>query len=521
MREMTTVESGSGGSLPYIIVQAGGRGSRLETLTTNKPKALVPVDNRPMIFHLFERYPQAKFLIIADYQKETFKRYLAAFCEVDYEVIDAAKKGTCSGIEEALQRVPGGVPFMLIWCDLILSDVTGIPEKVENNYLGISRDFPCRWSYRDGKLAEESSAENGVAGLFIFRDKEQISDVPQEGEFVRYLAGKDLSFRRLDMYGGLEVGTMLSYFQNELNRPKCRPFNKVDFKGDVVIKYPINEQGERLAADEANWYRKAKELGYENIPQIYGYSPLVMEKVRGRNVYEYAFLTRGFKRALLVKIVDALKQLHALAPATPANQADCENNYITKTFDRLAKVQQLVPFAQEEWVEVNGKRCRNIYAVKDEIMAQMRRMFPSEFHFIHGDCTFHNMLLETEGVRPVLIDPRGYFGKTALFGDADYDWAKLYYSVVGDYDQFNRKNFSLEIGEDGVELEIVSNGWSALEEDFFELCGADRRKIKLLHAIIWLSLTTYAWEDYDAICGAFYKGLLELQKYLDEEQPRA
>ena len=69
----------------------------------------------------------------------------------------------------------------------------------------------------------------------------------------------------------------------------------------------------------------------------------------------------------------------------------------------------------------------------------------------------------------------------------------------------------------GVELEIVSNGWRALEEDFFELCGTDRRKIKLLHAIIWLSLTTYAWEDYDAICGAFYKGLLELQKYLDEE----
>ena len=43
----------------------------------------------------------------------------------------------------------------------------------------------------------------------------------------------------------------------------------------------------------------------------------------------------------------------------------------------------------------------------------------------------------------------------------------------------------------------------------------NRKKIKLLHAIIWLSLTTYAWEDYDAICGAFYKGLLELQEYLD------
>ena len=39
-------------SFDYVVVQAGGKGTRLETLTANKPKALVPVDNLPMIFHL-------------------------------------------------------------------------------------------------------------------------------------------------------------------------------------------------------------------------------------------------------------------------------------------------------------------------------------------------------------------------------------------------------------------------------------------------------------------------------------
>ena len=125
------------------------------------------------------------------------------------------------------------------------------------------------------------------------------------------------------------------------------------------------------------------------------------------------------------------------------------------------------------------------------------------------------MMIETDGVRPILIDPRGYFGKTKFYGDVDYDWAKLYYSLVGNYDQFNRKNFSLDIKEKEVELMIVSNNWQDLAQDFFDMTGADKKKIKLLHAIIWLSLTTYAWEDYDAICGAFYKGLLELQEYLD------
>ena len=40
----------------YIIVQAGGKGKRMEHLTQNKPKALVPVNNLPMLFHLFQKY---------------------------------------------------------------------------------------------------------------------------------------------------------------------------------------------------------------------------------------------------------------------------------------------------------------------------------------------------------------------------------------------------------------------------------------------------------------------------------
>lgn len=502
--------------IKYIIVQAGGKGTRLETLTTNKPKALVPVDNLPMIFHLFKKYPGSKFIIIADYKKDVLKKYLHAFAKVDYEVIDAQGKGTCSGIKDSLTLIPDNTQFMLIWCDLVLS---GLQQdnllQDDINYLGISRDFPCRWSYRDNMFIEEPSSENGVAGLFIFKNKAEIADVPAEGEFVRYLSTKDLAFERLNMFGGLEIGTMLSYFQNELNKPKCRPFNKMEFKGDIVLKYPLNEQGQKLAADEIAWYKKVTALGYTNIPKIYGYDPLVMEKIKGQNVFEYAFLTKGFKKALLGRIITALKDLHNLVAPISANADDCENNYLTKTFDRLATVYDLVPFAKDDFVIINGKKCANIFAIKDKIIADMRTMYPKEFHLIHGDCTFHNMMIETDGVRPILIDPRGYFGKTKFYGDVDYDWAKLYYSLVGNYDQFNRKNFSLDIKEKEVELMIVSNNWQDLAQDFFDMTGADKKKIKLLHAIIWLSLTTYAWEDYDAICGAFYKGLLELQEYLD------
>ena len=65
--------------LNHIIVQAGGKGSRMERLTRNKPKALVPVNNLPMIFHLFKKFSDKKFIIIGDYKFDVLSRYLKTF----------------------------------------------------------------------------------------------------------------------------------------------------------------------------------------------------------------------------------------------------------------------------------------------------------------------------------------------------------------------------------------------------------------------------------------------------------
>ena len=62
--------------IDYIIVQAGGKGTRLGQLTHNKPKALVPVQNLPLIFHLFKKFPSKKFIIIGDYKFSVLQKYL-------------------------------------------------------------------------------------------------------------------------------------------------------------------------------------------------------------------------------------------------------------------------------------------------------------------------------------------------------------------------------------------------------------------------------------------------------------
>lgn len=502
--------------MEYIVVQAGGKGTRLGYLTYNKPKALVPVNNLPMVFLLFRQYPDKRFIIISDYKKDVFRKYMDAFADVKYQMVEAKGKGTLAGIKQAMDLLPDEEPFMLIWSDLILSDDLELPKeyvrnnvKPEYNYVGISETFSCRWKYENGEFAEDRSVEHGVAGMFLFREKAELSKVPESGEFVRYLQESRYKFRELGIGGTKEYGVVEEY--EKIIKPKCRPFNRVSIEGEVFIKEPIDDQGRMLAKKERSWYLKAKDLQIDILPEIYEIEPLKMELIHGKNIYEYQ-LPYEKKKNILQKLVGALHKLH-MSESIPADSFSLKEVYFRKTMKRLHKIEDLVPFAREKFVRVNGRNCRNVFFYKDRLEKKLSDIKCYNFNFIHGDCTFSNMMLRDDGT-PVLIDPRGYFGFTELYGDVRYDWAKLYYSVVGNYDRFNLQKFRLSINEEEVNLSIESNGWEDMENDFFALTGADAEEIRLLHAIIWLSLTTYAWQDYDSICGAFYNGLYYLEEVL-------
>lgn len=272
---------------------------------------------------------------------------------------------------------------------------------------------------------------------------------------------------------------------------RCRPFNKITIDGDKMIKEGIDDQGRKLSAREAAWYKKLKGRSFNAIPAIYSYEPLYMELIDGKNIYEYTYLADGQKKYVLEKIVRCLKEVHSLESA-PYDDVSYRDAYLDKTYDRLKKVRNLVPFANAPTVTVNGKVCRNIFYHHDEVEKLVMQYAPREFVLLHGDCTFSNMMLRNDS-EPVLIDPRGYFGKTEFFGDVAYDWVKLYYSLFSNYDQFNLKRFSLDIEDKEVKLEIGSNNWENMEEYFFELLDGEvtRRQMKILLAITWLSLTTY------------------------------
>lgn len=497
----------------YIIIQAGGKGTRLQNLTKNKPKAIVPVNNLPIIFHIFKKYPDKKFIIIGDYKFDILQKYLQTFANAQYLLVHTKEQGNNAGIREALSYIPDKVPFMLIWSDLILSETFDVSNAEKGCHIGISENFSCSWSFENGKMEKVTSKEHGVAGCFTFEQKELLKDIPVSGSFAKWLSESGIVLEEFSMQGSMETGSIDAIRSIDSGENRCRPYNHMEFTKDKVIKTGLTKEGKDLINRELLWYKAVSDYGFDEIPKIYSYEPLTMEKIDGENIFK-AKLDDEQKKETIDRLIDSLQRLHGYEKAEK-DIFGLQEDYFNKTIKRIQGIRDVIPFTNEKYITINGKKCRNVFFFQDELQAKVKELlYDAEFGPIHGDCTLTNTMIDRTG-KIYFIDARGYFGKRAIFGDVYYDWAKLYYSINGKFDQFNIKNFNLEISANSVELEIAASGWEHLTEYFLNrIDHCDISKIKLIHAIVWLSLASHAWEDYDSLCAAFYHGTLLLEECL-------
>jgi thiamine kinase-like enzyme len=195
------------------------------------------------------------------------------------------------------------------------------------------------------------------------------------------------------------------------------------------------------------------------------------------------------------------------------SKSDVEEVYINKTIHRVNSVSEMIPGFNKESMTINGKKCKNIFHEKnkDIFNEYLRILSPEKFTPIHGDPTFSNTLID-DNLRVWFIDPRGYFAKPGIYGDPYYDFAKVYYSAVGGYDNFNRRKFKLHIDEDTVEILMEKSDFSKTAIAIFENQFSDKMKqIKIIHGLIWLALSGYAKDDIDSIIASFYNGLYWLE----------
>lgn len=508
----------SGDDFDYVIIQTEDSESCF-LYNGNQPVELLSKRNLPLIFYMVRRYPQKKFVIVGNKNLDIIDRYMTAFGGVQFITVNSNASDSIGNIRTALQYIPKDKRFVITKYNIILDYQIKLEDTCKNT-IALTNNYEYDWAFTNLKLQKGKFKKNAVPGLFIFEDKSVLNDIPDKGDFLEYISGKKIDFEVLDL-GDTKIIRSMEDLETEepqdISDYPGRSFNIIKVRKNILTKLPQDDLGRLLAAQETEWYKKVVDLNYSHIPVIYDYNPLSMKRIDGEAVSQ-TVLSEAEKKQTLRKIVSALKELHSLQDKE-TNMYSLKDVYFNSTFSSLEAIKNIVPFAYQDTVIINKKACKNPFSIKQKLFGVIQKKLMEScegFNLIHGDCIFSNIILDLNG-NITFIDPQGCFGATKYFGDEYYDWAKLYMSVVGDWDNFNKEAFTLNIKSDSVEISVETAGWKDLEEFYFELIGKrDKSKIKLLHALIWLSATMYKWNDYKSVCGAFYLGTFYLNQILEE-----
>ena len=494
-----------------IIVQAGGRGTRLRYRGWNKPKCLMTVNGKPLMYHLFDKYPQAHFHIIGDYKYEILQKYLKINPpSVQNTLYRSHKKGTCAGMQWVLRSL-NDQPVAVTWGDILYNEVVDFSGK--SPIIFKTSCYSSRYKCYGRKIVKEKTNVDGIAGIFYFPNKEYITGVDSEGSFMTWTKDNVKDYVIRECTGIDELGDYDHYNKLLIDGSKARFFNRLYFTEHEVHKECIVNDYEHLIKNEQNWYRFMKHNGFKKIPNIISENPYVLERVCGSHPFE---LPPDTAKKSVQSILKSLKEMHTIS------QIECDEKelrlvYVNKTIDRLKRIYEILPFKDKEHITINGVKCKNVFYNEnyDIIEKIYLSLIVSKFCSIHGDPSASNIIMKTP-IDPVFIDPRGYFYNKLIYGDRYYDFAKLYFSMVSGYDFYNRKQFVLFYDEHSAEILINNEKMSRNADKVFEknFSETEMKNIKLINCLIWFGMSGYAIDDVDSIIAAHLIGLYNLEKTL-------
>ena len=120
-----------------------------------------------------------------------------------------------------------------------------------------------------------------------------------------------------------------------------------------------------------------------------------------------------------------------------------------------------------------------------------------------------------------LIDPRGNFGGYGIYGDNNYELAKLLHSLDGKYDLIVEDLFEVNLTDEEINYRIFYNQkQDDIKNLFYEKLkeyGIDRKKIQLIESLLFLSMVPLHSDSYDRQLLMISLGIEKINKFLKEE----
>jgi len=522
-----------------VLIPSAGLGTRLGETSKNLNKALVALDNKPVISHVIEKFPKHIEIVLAlGYKGDLLKQYLdMAHSDRNITYVNVSKfQGDGAGLGLTVLECKKYLQCPFIFCTNDTVILEEIPEPTQN-WVGFAeiennknyRSFKISKNYDVEKVCEKQEASlsstKPYIGLAAIKDYNAFWQSMEKGRnygsiqsgesyAIKAMLEQDIRFKA-KKFTWYDTGNIesLEYAKNILrseNSPEIleKPNEAIWFVNGRVIKYSADSSfiSERVS-------RATRLKGY--VPEI---------TANSKNMYSYRMLNGQVisKAANSHTFFNLLQYLeHFWEPVKlTTTQSDefkktCNKFYKDKTNNRVKLY--LDRFSeQDEQQIINGKEIPTVKEVLNKVPWGL--LEDGQPHRFHGDLHFENILLCETG-QFCLLDWRQNFGGLQEYGDIYYDFAKILHGLIVSHELVNKECFTILQNENIVSYDLhrkhslVKNETNFL--DFLDKRGYNVYKVKIITYLIFLNIAALHHYPYSKLL--FYLGKDGLYNLLESE----
>jgi beta-phosphoglucomutase-like phosphatase (HAD superfamily)/thiamine kinase-like enzyme len=500
----------------YVAIVASGEGTRLMPLTKDIPKLLVCVKNESILNNIVQYWKNytKKFIIVIHSKYNRMIKFYMDLLKVEYTIINVnIRKGqensyTIYCAFKSDEYV--GKKILITWCDIY--PCSSIPLSVlgDTNVIFTYKNFG-RYDAYDNKIIKKPFGN--VIGIYYFASFKHITQFEESMDICDCYSNHYAEFNTYEIEDLVDIGDMDkldSLVKTQTNTYITRYFNKIsEVNNTILLKESTCSYGDKIINDELLFYKFCFLRGYTNVPSIWKFSTnsFEMEKITGKTVYN-TFLTKPYDTqcGIIKNIIMTLQKLHS--QKIPVNRNNLNTDIYIEFFDKVrSRLNNIKPLLDEfSFIKTvnNVAIVESADKIIETLFKNIQEYFSlkeSQYSVIHGDPHMSNMMIEDTTIK--FIDPRGYFGKTKIFGLSEYDIGKILYSLSG-FDIFNNdEKFCFYISSTNIDIPVnnVINNFIHLFE------GYDKNLLLNMVILHWFGLTDYSKTNIHKCISAYYYAL--------------
>jgi hypothetical protein len=244
-------------------------------------------------------------------------------------------------------------------------------------------------------------------------------------------------------------------------------FTKITHVNGFLEKKSLNNDGKIKLKNEIDFYKFISDKKfYKYLPKILDYSEdyfnmeflenyITLEKYL-RNNHNYNIENN--------KIIENIKEIlenNLYNEIITINKDEFIKNLLLETTGKILERTSKIDIIKEKYKfikKVNGQEILKLNDIIKNIEKYLEKYIYDNkiflYYPIHGDIQLNNILINSHDKTIKFIDPRGYFGKSKIYGMKEYDYAKLYFGLGG-YSYFDFKNVNkLDIDNENITIDM-------------------------------------------------------------------